>query len=37
MAQRSRAAKQIAKEDFERITEIVLREDKELLRMLAKV
>jgi hypothetical protein len=37
MAQRSRSAKQIAEDDFERITDAVLKEDKELLEMLAKV
>jgi len=37
MAQRRRSAKQIAQDDFERITDVVLKEDKELLEMLAKV
>jgi hypothetical protein len=37
MAQRRRSAKQIAEDDFERFTEVILKEDKELLEMLAKV
>ncbi len=37
MAQKSRVAKQIPDEDFDRVTRIILKEDKKLLEMLAKV
>ncbi len=37
MAQKLRVAKGIADKDFDRATELALREDKELLEMLAKV
>jgi hypothetical protein len=37
MAQKSRATKQIPDDDFDRATEIILKEDKKLLEMLAKV
>ncbi len=37
MAQKSRSTKQLADDDFERITKLILKEDKELLEMLAKV
>ena len=37
MAQKLRVARQIKDSDFDRITELVLKEDRELLEMLAKV
>ncbi len=37
MAQKLRVAKEIADRDFERMTELLLKEDGELLEMLAKV
>ena len=37
MAQKSRATKEIPDDDFDRATQIILREDKKLLQMLAKV
>jgi len=37
MAQRLRTAKKMTDRDFDRLTEIILREDRELLEMLAKV
>jgi len=37
MAQKSRVAKQIPDEEFDRATRIILKEDKKLLEMLAKV
>lgn len=37
MAQKLRAAKQISDRNFDRLTELILKEDEELLKMLAKV
>jgi hypothetical protein len=37
MAQKQRISKQITDREFDRLTEVVLRENKELLEMLAKV
>jgi hypothetical protein len=37
MAQKLRVAKRMTDRDFDRLTEIVLKENKELLEMLAKV
>ena len=37
MAQKTKVPKQIPDEDFERITELILKEDEQLLKMLAGV
>jgi len=37
MAQKTKVPKQIPDEDFERITELMLKEDEQLLKMLAGV
>ena len=37
MAQKERISKQMTDMDFDKLTEVVLRENKELLEMLAKV
>jgi hypothetical protein len=37
MAQKVRTSKKIADRDFDRLTEVVLSENRELLEMLAKV
>ena len=37
MAQRLRVSKEISDKDFDRLTEQLLREDKDLLELLAKV
>jgi len=37
MAQKLRAAQQVADEEFDRLTEAIIRENKDLLEKLAKV